>query len=211
MYKKTVNLPWLHPEVLECIPDFDYLHPKHPELCDMSRTDNVVGQQQRAFSVWWALDQCLPTGRPGLDIGSGSEITPWTIGIDQYRGEHPVYTGLCLPTIVCRGEDLSMFGDAFFTLVLSNHSIEHMEGDIVSMLRCQWLRVLEPGRYLAMVVPDNAYFDVLACDPSHVNAWTAVEFEEQIITPLLDIVEVREFDTLNNNFSFNVVLRKKDR
>lgn len=211
-YKVELNLPWLFPEARACFPDFDYHKPLHPELCDMSRPDNIVGEQQRAFSVWWAMDQCLASGRIGIDIGSASEVTPWTIGIDYYRGEeHPIYGGVCEPTLVCDGENLSMFADDFFTLVIANHSLEHMKGDIVELLRTQWLRVLEPSRYLVMIIPSNEYFDVLAADPSHVNAWTAAEFQEEIIKPLLDMVRVREFNTLNNNFSFDVVLRKNDR
>jgi len=211
--KIEVDLSNIHPQVREHFPDFDYHTPAHPELLDMRRPDNITGHWQRTFSVYWALKQCLSTGKVGLDIGSGGCITPYTIGMDRYVGEHPFYGGTCRPTMRCCGEDLSVFSSDIFPLVLSNHSIEHMEvtGDagVVCMLREHWLRVLEPGGILAMIVPDNAHCDVLAIDKSHFHAWTANEFRHNIVGHLCDLVAVLEYNAFCTYHSFECVLQKR--
>lgn len=89
---------------------------------------------------------------------------------------------------------------------------------VVQMLREQWIRVLrppmeryrrEPGGLLVMCIPDSAYFDVFNADSDHKHVWSAEDFKPRILDKLLDLIEVLEYNTLHNNFSFNVVARKK--
>ena len=203
-----------HEDVLAHFPGFDYRRPVEPARVPMDRPDNITGAQQRAFNLWWALEQCGKTGEVGLEVGGGLIRTPWCLATDAYdTDDPPVYGGACRPQVVARGEDLSAFRDNAFSLVLANHVIEHLHGvdsTIVKILRGHWLRVLRPGGVLAAILPDHAFNDVFALDFDHKHAWAAADFERAIVRPLVDAkaAEVVEFDTLGNKFSFKVVLRK---
>jgi hypothetical protein len=205
-----------HPEktgfeyLLEHFPAYDYHQPRQPERRDFRRPDNITGHQQRAFNVWWAIQQCYYTGGVGLEIGSGGVHTPWCLSTDAYAtDEHPFYGGACRPHMVVPGDDLSVFGDESFSLILGNHVVEHIPGDVCDIFRKHWLRVLKPGGVLAVILPDQRYVNVLGIDKDHKHNWKAPEFLEAIIDPLLDIADLVEFDTLENRFSYNAVLRKK--
>lgn len=91
------------------------------------------------------------------------------------------------------------------------------DAGIVQLLREQWIRVLrpplerhrkEPGGLLVLCIPDGQYFDVLTSDADHKHCWSAEDFRPRVLDKLLDLVEVLEYDTLKNKFSFNVVARR---
>lgn len=238
--------------VLEHFPDFDYNNPigNRDVICDMSNPGNMVGQQQRAFIVYWALKQCSLLDL-GLDLGSNRSFTPFAIHVDKYGdgAPNPLYPHDVSPSVsdvIADMCDLSMFPSNTFAYVASNHSLEHIDtskhifstaslsreiwlGDtekgkyggvyeqymaetdavIVKVLREHWIRVLRPGGILAMVVPDHAYVNVFDADKDHKHAWMHFDFNKRILAYLSDLIDVVEYDTLKNNFSINVVLRKK--
>ena len=106
---------------------------------------------------------------------------------------------------------LDALPDGAFPFVVSNHSLEHMPGPdsaIVDTLS-RWLRKLRVGGVLALVIPDNDCFDVLKSDVDHKSAWGASDFGRRILEPLVARGggEVLAFNTLDNNFSFDVTLR----
>ncbi len=210
--------------IQEHFPQFDYSNPNGDRdvICDMKNPGNMVGHQQRAFSIYWALKQCNAFDL-GLDLGSHRGLTPYCIHVDLYYGNgkpHPYYgnapsywTTESSADFLGDASKLSSFPTNTFPFVSSNHSIEHIKGDnnkIVNMIRDEWLRVLRPGGILAMIIPDNDKFDVLASDQDHKNAWGAQDFYNLIIMPVIQNTNVQliEYNTLKNNFSFNVVLRK---
>lgn len=195
--------------LLEFFPDYDYRRPKQPERVTYSRPDNITGHQQRAFNVWWAIEQCWRTGGVGLEIGSGGTHTPWCLSTDAYATDaHPFYGGGCHPHMVLSGDVRLPFENDSFQLVLANHVVEHLAGNVREHLR-DWLRVLKPGGVIAVVLPDQAFVDVLAIDKDHKHAWTAGQFLDQILEFFYDVASLEEFDTFKNNFSFNAVLRKR--
>jgi SAM-dependent methyltransferase len=204
-------------EVMEYFPDFNYRQPspkRSPEgkkySVDYRVGRNITGHQQRAFDIWWAIETCGKRGGLGLNIGSACVHIPWCITTEAYATDnHPDYGGAYWPAMVVKGEDLSVFGDKAFDLILANHVIEHVPGDIVGMLRQHWLRVLKPGGRIAAVLPDNAHGDVMAIDKSHVHAWSAAEFKAQVLDQVMDLAELTEFDSFQNHFSFNFVLTKR--
>lgn len=195
--------------LLEFFPDYDYRRPHQPERVVFSRPDNITGHQQRAFNVWWAIEQCGKTGGIGLELGSGGVHTPWCLSTDAYAtDQHPVYGGGCHPHMVIRGDASLPFERDSFSLVLANHVVEHLAGDVREHLR-DWLRVLKPGGVIAIVLPDQAFVDVLAIDKDHKHAWTAGQFLDQVLEALYETAALEEFDTFKNNFSYNAVLRKR--
>ena len=92
------------------------------------------------------------------------------------------------------------------------------DAGVVRMLREEWVRVLrrpivrhrpEPGGLLALCVPDAAYFNVFDADADHKHSWSHDDFRLRVLDHLLDLVEVLEWDTLQNKYSFNIVMRRK--
>jgi hypothetical protein len=210
-----------YPDILsacaEHFPEFDYRSPKGSRdiICDYSNPQNQVGHQQRAFSAWWAIELCGPTDL-GLDLGSQRGLTPFCIHMDSmYDGlhEHPFYGGVAPSDVVGNAADPTFFPPRTFPFISSNHSLEHMppaeDAGTVSVLR-RWISLLRSGGLLAMVIPDNAYFDVMASDRDHKHAWSHTDFLSRILDPLRkkESVELLEYDTLQNKFSFNVLLKR---
>lgn len=208
----------VHENLLEFFEDYDYHRPKvEPRRLSIREQDNVVGHQQRCVTTWWALRQCGPLDL-GIDVGSHRGLTPYCIHVDSmYTGaEHPIYGGRATADVVANGADLNaLFPPATFPLIASNHSLEHMPelGDkqIVAMLE-RWFTLLRVGGVMVFVIPDNAYFDVLASDRDHKHAWSHDDFKPRVLEPLLtnlgSKLQLVEYDTLHNHFSFDLVLRR---
>jgi hypothetical protein len=206
-----------HHQVQEFFPEFDYRNPSEAirARCDMRRPDNVTGHQQRAFSVYWALRQCSPVDL-GLDIGSPKGLTPYCVSVDVFGDGkvHPFYGGgRYLADVVRDATDTSCFPKDAWSLVGSNHSLEHISavGDegIIAVLEA-WFALLRTGGVLAMIVPDNDHFDVMASDKDHSHAWGHSDFRGRVLDSVIRRTgaELVDYDTLQNNFSFDVVLRK---
>jgi hypothetical protein len=206
-----------HAETERLFPGFDYHAPLPGTVLDMRDPKNQVGHQQRAFSVWWAHALCGPLDL-GLDVGSPRGLTPHCMHIDLHgTGKpHPFYGGgAYVSDLIADAADLSaLLPPSTFPLVMSNHSLEHIPapGDAgIAGVLAGWLALLRPGGVLAMIVPDNDHFDVMASDRDHKHAWGAKDFGARVLEPLRTSCapELVEYDTLRNHFSFNVVLRRR--
>lgn len=194
--------------LLEFFPDYDYRRPHQPERLIFSRPDNITGHQQRAFNVWWSIEKCWKTGSLGLELGSGGVHTPWCLSTDTYATEnHPIYGGPCRPHMILPAHQRLPFEDNSFSLILANHVVEHLPGDVTPILQ-DWLRVLKSGGVMGLILPDQSFVDVLAIDKDHKHAWTAEQFRQEI-SPLLQVAELTEFNGLRNNFSFEIVMVKR--
>jgi len=219
--KRFVEMyPNVHETVLRYFPEFDYNAPAGDRnvLCDMRNPGNMVGHQQRAVTSYWAIETCGPLDL-GLDIGSPKGMTPLCIHVDLFGDgkPHPFYGGGPYNADVAFDASRidEIVPDSSLPYIASNHSLEHMPGEggdagVVDLL-VRWLGLLRQGGVLAMVIPDNDHFDVMACDKDHKHAWGHKDFEARILRPLLGKTpaDVIGFDTLNNNFSFDVILRKR--
>ena len=181
-----------------------------------SGDNNKVGHQQRAFTTWWAIETCGPLDL-GLDIGAHRGLTPFSIHIDKFydnKHEHPFYGGVTGADVVADGTGLSgLFPPSTFPCIGSNHSLEHMpvagDSGTIDLLK-GWMTLLRPGGILALVVPDNDWWRVMESDPDHKNAWGAKDFRPRVLDALVRDTGATlvEYDTLDNHYSFNVVVRK---
>lgn len=165
---------------------------------------SVLGHQQRAFVIYWAIKEHERTGGIGLDLGCGQAVSPFCIGADYYAGnQHPVYGGggAYMPHVQCLGEVLPFKNDVF-NFMVSHHSLEHMK-DTEKTLR-EWLRVLKVGGRIAIVMPDKKYGPF--GDLGHVSECTPEEFA--LILSRIENIKILELDTLKNHFSFNAVIEK---
>jgi hypothetical protein len=204
-----------HVDVQRYFPDFDYRQcaGDRAVICDYRDPGNFVGHQQRAVTVYWALKLCGPLDL-GIDMGTPRGLTPYCIHVDvNGTGRpHPAYGGGYLADVVHdAGTVAPFFSPGAFPYVASNHSLEHMPSvgdDGVAKILDDWIGLLRPGGVLAMVIPDNDHFDVMACDKDHRHAWGAKDFRARVLDKVKAPREIIEYDTLANNFSFNVILRK---
>ena len=95
----------------------------------------------------------------GVDLGSkGLPIVPWAIQVELPNEEFQKYQGYPLPeTVEWRGTALDLpFKDNVLDWVLASHLIEDFQ-DWDPILK-EWVRVLRPGGYLIIQVPDKERF-----------------------------------------------------
>jgi SAM-dependent methyltransferase len=207
-----------HFQVQEYFPDFDYKKPKGDRavLCDFRNPGNMVGHQQRAFSVYWALKKCSPTDL-GLDIGSPKGLTPYCIHVDLFGdGQvHPYYGGgpYFSDVVGDAGKEMP-FPKGGFPYITSNHSLEHMgpAGDDAAIAVLErWVGLLRPDGILAAILPDNDLWDTMAGDKDHKHAWGHSDFSARILGRVMDSTkcDLIAYNELDNNFSFDFVIQKR--
>jgi hypothetical protein len=217
--------PDVHPQVCEYFPDYDYRTCVGDRniICRMdSGPNNKVGHQQRAFSIWWALQQGGPLDL-GLDLGSSKGMTPYAIHVDLFGDgkSHPFYGGGPYNADVAWDATRihEIVPPASLPFITANHSLEHMpaaDDDGIVELLVRWMGLLRPSGILAMIVPDNDYFDVWGCDKDHKHvgpkAWGHWDFRARVLDKLLTQTRVPvallDYNTLDNHFSFDVVLER---
>jgi ubiquinone/menaquinone biosynthesis C-methylase UbiE len=95
----------------------------------------------------------------GIDIGAGNDV----LRLPASAG------GSVRPWDVQDGDAQTMIGvaDSSYDFVYSSHCLEHMR-DIHESLR-NWVRILKPGGFLYVVVPDYLYYEK-GCWPSMFNS-----------------------------------------
>lgn len=211
--------PGVFADVAEIFPDFDYKNPvgDRSVILTYSNPGNKVGHQQRAFLCHWAIERCTPLDL-GIDMGSHRGLSPLCIHVDAFYdgvNQHPFYGGVASGDVVADASAEKLpFPPKTFPLILSSHSLEHMppkgsDSGIVDVLS-RWLTLLRQGGILAMVVPDADFWDVMGSDKDHKNQWGHSDFKRRILDPLLSRggCVLKDFDTLGNKFSFDVVIEK---
>jgi len=204
-----VSARWSH-EVINFIPGFEYW--KLDARRDYRRPDNVTGHQQRAFDHYWACRMCLLNGKVGLGIGTTECMGICTFGTDKFCGTPPDPTrygsSYGYPHMKADADLTLPFYDNKFPAVFANHVIEHLSHPWFSIN--EMLRVCEPGGVVCLVTPDMTFNRRGTIDPTHVYEMSADQFyfeweKERANMPPHEIIE---FNTFDNNFSFNVVMRK---
>lgn len=203
--KLDINLGNDH--ILKHFPNFEYFNCTEPERLNFSRTDNLVGSQQRAFLIYHILQEVKRHGEIGVSLGVGQEIEPFVIGIDHYHGDsHPIYGGAYYPHLTCKCEKLP-FNDRTFSFAVASHVFEHMEKPLEVFK--EWLRILKPKGALILLMPDANYENrTHPWDIDHKAFYTPEVFQEKILNPYDRIIKTEVFNTLDNFFSFNYVGRK---
>ena len=234
----VIEIPAPHAQVLPFYPQYRTDEPSPLAIEDYRDPANCCGHTQRAYLNYWAIRSFIESaGGIGLDLGSAGVRHIACLALDLYgNGEVPVYGGIMSGVQVkANAADLSIFQNDSFSCVLNSHLVEHLPceylygtetvaekiavhcpgTEILPVLR-EWVRVLRPGGYLVMILPDNepaqaARSHVFAQDVSHQHAFSANNFYLDIIKPLKneELVDMIEHNTFSNNFSFNTVLKKR--
>lgn len=189
-------------KILALFPNFDYRKCISPERLDYRRLDNVVGWQQRAFLVYWAVKMCEDGKGTGIEFGAGGINTPFVINTDKYGDNSHMRID------AESDEDLNQFQNGEFDLILASHLIEHLSVDIETLFHRHWLRILKHNGIVAGIIPDDQYGDTMSYDPTHRQHWSALEFRK-ILERMDKAMEILEYDNLNNHFSFNFVAKRR--
>lgn len=221
----------MYPDVLKHFHNYDYRMcytdgVPTPERVDYRRGDNVTGHQQRAFIMWWALEN-LSTGLVGIEWG-GAVSTSGCIDIDLYAGDGSGRSDGNNPHIQCDAAHMHMLRSGKFGSVLGNHCMEHFSDPDRAIAEA--VRVMSSGRYIAQNVPSASAGPWNYENEHHVTAFLPNRFarlapyEPALVGDPKRIIYVDEWtdelcrrhnlelvsrDTLQNNFSIDFVLRKK--
>jgi len=136
-------------------------------------------------------------GGTGLDIGCGSQRFGGTLGIDIKQP--------C--DIIARGENLPIKSMSV-NYVISCHSLEHIP-DTEKTLN-EWMCLLKPCGILAVIMPDKNHF---LHEPSVTKDGEVARHEstpQEIFTILkkMPCSKILLFNTRNNNFDFEFIIRK---
>ena len=128
------------------------------------------------------------------------ELEPLTLllDIDKNKKTDIYADAKCLP-----------FPDGSLGYIVSFHVFEHIKEDLNKVLQ-EWLRVLMPGGLLALSMPDKRCF---LHDPAQVEEGRAAYHEmtpAEAIRLFKDLnVDILLFNSRNNNFDFDILVRKK--
>lgn len=103
------------------------------------------------------------------------------------------------------------FLDNSISYIINSHTLEHIPNTFNVLT--EWIRVLKPNGFIAITMPDKNLFLHDNANPKH--KWydlapaemTADELKQ--ILDKLENVEILIFNTNQNNFDINVLLRKK--
>ena len=137
-------------------------------------------------------------GDNGIDVGgptAGHVLK--SANIIECDGVDKIADGAALP-----------YEDESFDYVFSSHTLEHISG--TEHVLKEWLRVVKEGGYVIIVMPDKR-FHLHDPDNKKPGEWAPEEKNpEQLyeIIKRLD-VDILSFNTRNNNFDFDAILRKK--
>lgn len=115
------------------------------------RLDDPCGDE--SGKIRWEL---VPYTRGrGLDLGCGpSKAFPHFIGVDNYT-DTQLFGIQMKPDVVCDVTKLDVFGAASMDFVYSSHVLEHIAYDKVPATLAEWWRVIKPGGYLVLYLPDE--------------------------------------------------------
>ncbi len=81
-----------------------------------------------------------------LNLGSSHRMLPSYINVDVMKERHP--------DIVSDVSRLDFAGDNEYDLVRASHILEHFSFDRIPCVLAEWRRVLKPGGYLIVCVPN---------------------------------------------------------
>ena len=148
----------------------------------------------------WALQLYKDNG-PLLDVGCGRRpCHSRAVTVDAYRGPDGGYPSEIIdPHFYQSYMDLP-FKDNTFTQVVSIDSVEHTEDPVAAI--DEWLRVLKPGGYLSLLVPDHMFTPQI---DDHPVEWTLESFRKGPIDTILDA-----YDIIGSDGSGPVYIRKSE-
>jgi predicted SAM-dependent methyltransferase len=151
----------------------------------------------------------------GLDIGYGGQsITPNTINVDlpekrQHGGADPQH-------LFGSGDDLYWFQDGVLDYVYSSHLLENFNIPKMREFISEWLRVLKPGGFLVLYLPDQQRYEEHCAragapsNPAHKYKELNYDwFMEKVMNQIIQDwnLQLVHYNKSVGNFSFELVVR----
>jgi SAM-dependent methyltransferase len=190
------------------VPGFRYW--ELDESRKMDRDENITGYQQRAWEFYWSSRIGLELRRPALGLGTGGIPSPFMLTTDKYCGESPCEARYGINAYPMMRLDADTppypFFDGKIGGVVSNHLFEHLHNQEAALQ--EWFRITMYGGYICILQPHVPRSMRGQIDPTHVTEWTADDFYHWFMGLALPPFEIMEHNTLDNEFSFETVLKK---
>lgn len=211
-------------DLLREFPKYNYGNPREPWRTDYRRADNNTAAQIQAFHYYWANKMCGDSGYMGISLLMAGIPYCLCISPQPSPGVHltsPIET--LGNSIQPESIALLIVSSALSLLPCQFLSIDAPPAvrkrrfcsgeEIIPMLR-EWANVLiSGGAMIANLVDEGiareAGWSLFQKDNRLQHAWTPKRFEEYIVKPMLDLLELEEINSMGNHFSFQIVLRKK--
>lgn len=144
----------------------------------------------------------------GLDIGGGGKPrSSWELEEKPFSFKLNLDEG---SDICARAENLP-FKDRTLGYIVSFHTVEHIKGDLFLVFQ-EWLRVLASNGLIGIVIPNKKFF-LHNPEVREDGLTTYHEMEPSelyLIFKKFDNIEILLFNTRENNFDFDIVIRKRD-
>ena len=174
------------------------------------RIDDPQGNE--AAKIRWELVEWT-RGRV-LDIGCGAnKAFPHFIGVDDCS-HCAIFQHSFRPDIIADCKDLSILASDSFDGVFSSHLLEHIERKYVVKTLREWLRVIKPGGFLCLYLPDETLYPKVGeqgSNPDHrwnVSYTLLVEMMKQTSVGW-DLCDWQRRDQ-DNEYSLFTVFQKKE-
>lgn len=150
----------------------------------------------------------------GVDLGCGPLHQPDPKNADKqwWRGqllEVDKWAG-AEPEIVADIRDLHMFHDEQFKFVVASHILEDLSDPRSGLIEC-W-RILQKDGILFTLTPHGDHYPHVGhpgANPAHTRDY----WPEDMMKVIMGMgwkYEILSFDTLHNNWSFEIILKKKE-
>jgi SAM-dependent methyltransferase len=112
------------------------------------------------------------------------------------------------PDICARAEHLP-FKDETFGYIVSFHVIEHIKGDLLNTFK-EWLRVLVPNGIISASLPSKKYFSHNPDNKKDGEYACNEMYPEDLLNIFEKLnVDILLFNSRENNFDFDFLVRKK--
>lgn len=214
-------------DLLKQFPRYDYSNPKSAWLLDYRRSNNITASQMASFHYFWASKMCGDTGHIGISLVMPGIpyclcVSPRTGGGVHIISPLENLVNLFQPesvSLIIISSAVSMLPCSLFSFLPKSPTPEARQRrfckaeEIVPILR-EWANLLVPeGVMIANLIDESfvreAGWNLFEKDPQIQHVFTPRRFEDYIIAPLLDVLEIEELNSMCNHFSFQSILKKK--
>lgn len=205
-------------------PGYDYNNPREPWRIDFRQHNSLTAAQIQAFHYFWATQQCARSAMIGLSFTTPNLPYSFCVSPNRTQGVHlfaqPDNVDILLekrtfPLIVASGVISELLCDKVKSdATIAQRREARCKGEEVAKILNKWANLLMPQGILIAVLIDHKYafpqgWSLFDKSENITHIWTAAQFMEYVLQPCENIFTVKEFDTLKNNYAFNVVLEKK--